>query len=161
MKNNTITIVLLAVALLMGFAIYQNPEFKNAFGLYDGSALEGSVASTTMDTASTSTTHSLITVESLSEGDTITSGQIVTGRARGYWFFEASFPVRVYDANNNELGVNIATANSDWMTEDFVPFTVNLNFATPTTPTGKIRFEKDNPSGETQFDDSYEMNINF
>ncbi len=161
MKNNTIIIILLAVVLLMGFVIYQNPEFRKALGVNGGSSLEDSVASTTTDTASTITTNSLISVESLSEGDTITSGQIVTGKARGPWFFEASFPVRVYDANSNELGVNLATADSDWMTEDFVPFTVNLSFATPTTPTGKIRFEKDNPSGETQLDDSYEININF
>lgn len=160
MKNNTIIITLLVVILLAGFVIYQNPKLKNALGIYSSTVSEDSVATSTTSVASSSS-HSLISTNNLSEGDTITNGQVVTGKARGYWFFEASFPVKIYDANDNELGVNIATADTDWMTEDFVPFTVNLNFATPTTPTGKIRFEKDNPSGESQFDDSYEVNINF
>lgn len=160
MKNNTIIITLLVVILLAGFVIYQNPKLKNALGIYSDPVSEDSLATSTASVATTSS-HSLISTNNLLEGDTIANGQVVTGKARGYWFFEASFPVKIYDANDNELGVNIATADTDWMTEDFVPFTVNLNFATPTTPTGKIRFEKDNPSGESQFNDSYEININF
>src|SRR3989344_9050623 len=45
-----------------------------------------------------------------------------TGEARGTWYFEASFPVQVRDPNGNLVGQGIAQAESNWMTEDFVPF---------------------------------------
>ena len=70
----------------------------------------------------------------------------VSGEARGTWYFEASFPVRVLDANGVELAVVPAQAQGEWMTEDFVPFEATLVFAA-TTPTGTVVFEKDNPSG--------------
>lgn len=77
----------------------------------------------------------------------ISSGLEITGEARGYWYFEASFPVVVYDAYGTELGAVAAQAQGDWMTEEFVPFKAKLSFATSTTETGYILFKKDNPSG--------------
>lgn len=77
----------------------------------------------------------------------IQSPLTVTGEARGTWYFEASFPVRLLDGNDNEIAVVPAQAQSDWMTEDFVPFSATLTFAKPATPTGTLVLEKDNPSG--------------
>ena len=71
----------------------------------------------------------------------------IKGWARGSWFFEASFPIKVVDASNNVIGSGIAQAQDDWMTEFFVPFEASINFSEPQTPTGLIVFEKDNPSG--------------
>lgn len=71
----------------------------------------------------------------------------VIGKARGSWYFEASFPVKVLDANGNALARGIAQAQSDWMTADFVPFKADIKI--PDTYIGKARLvlEKDNPSG--------------
>lgn len=71
----------------------------------------------------------------------------IKGEARGTWFFEADFPIKLIDADNNELGVGFARTSSDWMTEDFIPFEATLEFQTPTTEKGILILEKDNPSG--------------
>jgi len=85
----------------------------------------------------------------------------ITGRARGNWYFEASFPVRLFDANGNELALKPAQAQGDWMTTEYVPFSVTLTFVKPTTPTGTLILQKDNPSGESQFDDSVSIPVIF
>ena len=78
---------------------------------------------------------------------TVASPLTVTGKARGNWYFEASFPIRLFDGNGKELAVGIAQAQGEWMTTEFVPFQVTLNFTNPTTTTGTLVLEKDNPSG--------------
>jgi len=77
----------------------------------------------------------------------------ITGEARGYWFFEADFPIQLIDANGQLLGMAIARALSDWMTEEFVPFEANLDFQSPTTKKGTLILVKDNPSGLPEYDD--------
>ncbi len=69
------------------------------------------------------------------------------GRARGPWFFEASFPVYLLDADGDTLVVIPAQAEGEWMTTAFVPFKVTLTFAPPASPTGTLVLAKDNPSG--------------
>jgi hypothetical protein len=91
----------------------------------------------------------------------ISSPLVVEGEARGYWFFEADFPVRVFDSDGNELGVGIAQAQQEWMTEDFVLFRGEIEFLAPTTPTGRIVFEKDDPSGLPEHQDSVYFPIVF
>ncbi|MDO8559967.1 MAG: Gmad2 immunoglobulin-like domain-containing protein [bacterium] len=77
----------------------------------------------------------------------VKSPLVVTGAARGTWYFEASFPVILLDGNNKEIAVQPAQAQGEWMTEDFVPFLVRLEFTAPQTDTGTLVLEKDNPSG--------------
>lgn len=77
----------------------------------------------------------------------ITSPVKISGQARGYWFFEASFPVKIIDENGAVLGQNIAQTNENWMVEDFVPFALEIYFTESVTKTGYIVLEKDNPSG--------------
>ncbi len=91
----------------------------------------------------------------------VASPLTVTGKARGTWYFEASFPVRILDANNQELGVIPAAAQGEWMTEDFVPFSATLAFTAPTTATGTLVFEKDNPSGLPENDAALRVPVRF
>lgn len=76
----------------------------------------------------------------------ISSPLEIMGQARGEWYFEASFPIKLLDGNNNEVAHTLARAQSDWTTPDFVPFVSNLKFGRPTTPTGSLVFQRDNPS---------------
>jgi hypothetical protein len=71
----------------------------------------------------------------------------VVGRARGSWYFEAEFPIRLYDANDTLLTWASGRAQGEWMTRDYVPFAVVLNFAEPKTDEGTLVLEKSNPSG--------------
>ena len=62
--------------------------------------------------------------------DAVQSPLVVTGEARGTWYFEATFPVRLLDANGVVLVERYAQAEGEWMTEAFVPFRAELRFAT-------------------------------
>jgi hypothetical protein len=106
----------------------------------------------------------LIQVASPAPLDTVTSPLTLTGVARGYWFFEASFPIVVTDWNGLIIGEGYATAVGDWMTEEFVPFTSTVSFDVPVdTPykRGTIIFQKDNPSGLPERDDALEIPVQF
>ncbi len=106
--------------------------------------------------------NDLIFIDNPKPNDEISSPLNFSGRARGYWFFEASAPVRVYDANGLELGVGLATVEGgEWMTENFVPFLGSVIFSQPKTATGKVVFEKDNPSGLPEHDRKVEIPVRF
>ncbi len=91
----------------------------------------------------------------------IASPLTISGKARGNWFFEASFPVKLTDENGNELASGAAAAQSDWMTEDFVEFIATVEFATPTTPGGTLILQKDNPSGLAGHDNQLIVPVEF
>lgn len=103
----------------------------------------------------------LIIIDSPRPNALVTSPLEVTGQARGTWYFEASFPVKLLDGEGNQLVIIPAQAQSDWMTEDFVPFKATLEFETPTTATGTLILEKDNPSGLPEHDDSLIVPVRF
>jgi hypothetical protein len=84
----------------------------------------------------------------------VSSPLSITGEARGMWYFEASFPVELLDANGVVISQGIAQAQGDWMTENFVPFTATLSWASTTSATGTLRLKKDNPSGLPEHDAS-------
>lgn len=102
-----------------------------------------------------------IFVLSVSPGDVVASPLTVSGTAKGSWFFEASMPVSILDGQGNVVTTSIATADGEWMTESCVPFTANFVFDVPGTQTGTLRFQKDNPSGETAKDNYFDLPVQF
>jgi hypothetical protein len=103
----------------------------------------------------------LIVVENPRAREEISSPLFISGKVRGYWFFEASFPIELVDENNNLIAQTIAQAKGEWMTEDFVPFEATLNFVNPKTNKGFLIFRKDNPSGLKEHDDELRVPILF
>ena len=103
----------------------------------------------------------LIKVKSPSAGSIIKSPVLIEGEARGFWFFEASFPISVVDARGKELGIGIAQAKDEWMTENFVSFRAEIDFSLPETDTGFLILKKDNPSGLSEHDDELLIPIKF
>lgn len=92
----------------------------------------------------------------------ISSPLKIAGQARGTWFFEASFPVFLVDWDGLIIAQGIATAQDDWMTEDFVPFEATLEFEKPSYKNnGGLILKKDNPSGLPEYDDALEIPIFF
>lgn len=56
----------------------------------------------------------------------------------------------------------IAQAQADWMTEDWVPFTATLTFpAQLSGSVGQLILRRDNPSGESQYDASIVVPVQF
>ncbi|MEK7612244.1 MAG: GerMN domain-containing protein [Patescibacteria group bacterium] len=103
----------------------------------------------------------LIKITNPRPNEVVTSPLSITGEARGYWFFEASFPVELRDGNGNLLVQHYATAQGEWMTEDFVPYSSIISFTAPTTATGTLILRKDNPSGLAEHDDALFIPVRF
>lgn len=103
----------------------------------------------------------LIRLETPAPNQVVASPLTIKGEARGKWFFEASFPVKIVDGSSKVLGTAIASTTSDWMTDSFVPFTATLTFEKPTTDKGKLILEKDNPSGLSENADALEIPVKF
>lgn len=110
----------------------------------------------------TATADSLVRLATPAPGDTVSSPLLLRGEARGTWYFEASFPVRLLDAGGQEIAVTYATAQGEWMTTQFVPFTSTVTFVSPPAGTaGTLVLVKDNPSGEPEFDDERRIPVVF
>jgi hypothetical protein len=99
-------------------------------------------------------TADMITVELPFPGAVTGKTFTVIGKARGPWFFEASFPITVLDEKGMVLARGIAQAKSDWMTTDFVRFEAKI--VVPESYIGKavLVLQKDNPSGLPEKDAS-------
>lgn len=93
--------------------------------------------------------------------ETVKSPIKIEGRARGLWFFEGSFPIKLLDGNGKEIVTVVAQAQGDWMTENFVNFKATVEFGKPQTEKGVIVFEKDNPSGLPQNADKFRVPVVF
>jgi len=90
----------------------------------------------------------MIVVKTPHAGGVVGKEFIVTGEARGNWFFEASFPIEVVSMDGQILAGSIATAEGDWMTEGFVSFKSEI-IDLPSAYIGPatLILRKDNPSG--------------
>lgn len=104
----------------------------------------------------------LIEIESPVMGETVSSPLTITGTARGYWYFEASFPIEIRDSVGVIIANGYAEAQSDWMTESFVPFVATIAFpAQASGTTGTLILRKDNPSGDPSRDQHVAIPIAF
>ncbi|MCK9393602.1 MAG: GerMN domain-containing protein [Candidatus Paceibacterota bacterium] len=89
----------------------------------------------------------LIKVDFPTAGALIDSPLIIRGKARGSWFFEASFPIELIDNKNNVVATGVAMATANSLTEDFVPFESRMEFVNPEKRDGFLVLKNDNPSG--------------
>ena len=106
----------------------------------------------------------LIRLSSPRPGDTISSPLIIEGEARGFWFFEADFPVILTDWNGLIVAEHFASSTDDWMTENFVPFISTIEFEVPTSTVsnrGTLILRKHNASGLPEHDDALEIPVFF
>jgi hypothetical protein len=93
--------------------------------------------------------ENLIEVKTPLRGATVGSPLTITGQARGAWYFEASAPIELLDSKGNVIAQGHIDAQSDWMTENFVPFKATLTFPKqPKGSVGTLVLKNDNPSGD-------------
>lgn len=107
--------------------------------------------------------HPLLILKYPQENQTTTSPMKIVGEARGQWFFEATFPVVLTNWDGLIIAEGFATAQGNWMTEEFVPFTAELSFTPDITVSnrGSLILQKSNPSGLPENDDAYEITVFF
>lgn len=104
----------------------------------------------------------LIRIYSPRPNQVVQSPLTITGEARGFWFFEASFPVVLTDWDGLIIAQGIATAKSDWMTTEFVPFEARLTFIADKnaySDKATLVLRKDNPSSLPEHDDAFEIPV--
>jgi hypothetical protein len=106
--------------------------------------LEGETATSTATTTEEKKTLALI--DEPQANTLVSSPLVVKGRAPGSWYFEASFPVTLLDDKGNKIATTAASAESDPLTENFVPYSALLEFKTTAT-SGYLLLNNDNPSG--------------
>ncbi len=121
---------------------------------------DGQGASSSSSSVASSDAAVILRDVSVKPGDTLKSGDTVTGEARGPFYFEASFPVTLTDDKGTVLAQVPAQAQGEWMTEDFVPFKATLTFTTSAT-SGTLQLKNDNPSGEPERDIIIEIPVKF
>lgn len=146
MKNLGLPIGIFILAVLAGVAITILPGKSEA------------PATTSADPHA-----NLIVVDVPKAGTKLSSTTLtITGKARGIWYFEASFPIQILNASGIVIATLPAQAQSDWMTTEFVPFSATVTFpAQPAGSAGTIVLKKDNPSGDPVRDDSISVPIVF
>lgn len=105
--------------------------------------------------------NDFIKVDSPLINQVIQSPLKVTGEARGNWFFEANLPMHLEDANGAVIARSHNQAIGEWMTENFVPFEGTITFVAPTTNSGFLVIQKDNPSGLPEHDAEIKVPIKF
>lgn len=106
---------------------------------------------------STGLSDMIIVTEPVS-GDSASCPLHVSGGARGYWYFEATFPYDLVDGSGNLITTGSTSANGEWMTEDFVPFAFDI-FYTTAEQSGTLILKRSNPSGLPQNDMQLEIPI--
>lgn len=99
-----------------------------------------------------------VTVTTPRPNATVEQTFIIAGSAPGPWFFEASFPIKVIDANGNVILNWYAEAQGDWMTTDLVTFVATASTTGYVGPATLVLL-RDNPSGLPENDDSVEIPI--
>lgn len=110
----------------------------------------------------TTTANSDITVSLPVSGTSISSPVHLEGKAKGTWFFEASFPAELLNQNGEVIAQQPVQADGDWMTENFVAFNADLEFPQqPSGEKGTLILKKDNPSGLPENDASIKIPIIF
>ena len=104
----------------------------------------------------------LIRVDSPRPNQKISSPLAIEGEARGNWFFEGDFPIILVNWDGLIIAEGYATAQSDWITEDFVEFKAEIGFKRPEVYNmGTLILQKDNPSGLPENDDAFEIPVFF
>ena len=118
-------------------------------------------ASTSTQANPTSTASDSIHVRLPASHAHVSSPIHIEGEARNGWYFEATFPIRLLDAHEGVLGSTVAHSQTEWTKEGWIPFSADLSFSMPFTPTGTLIFEKDNPSGLPENDEHLLLPVTF
>jgi hypothetical protein len=146
-RNLSILIAIFIITLIAGAVVLFVPSNK---------------ANAPTNTTEKASIDDLIIVDVPTINAAISSPLTISGKARGYWFFEASFPIELQDAEGKKIAETYAQATEEWMTEEFVPFSLSFSFpAQKPGSKGTLILHKDNPSGEPQHDRSVSIPVTF
>ncbi|MDD4271187.1 MAG: GerMN domain-containing protein [Patescibacteria group bacterium] len=154
-----IVIILLIAVAILGIRFLSGPE--DTWLCQDGQWVKHGNPGAAMPIAACGERKQTgeISVAMPQPNQTISSPLIVEGLAIGNWYFEASFPIELIDGQGKILSQSHVQAQSDWMTENLVPFKGEINYQAAATTIGKLVFKNDNPSGLSQNEKKFEIPV--
>ncbi len=157
MNKKRVALITLSILLFLAgvFAVIRFVDFA------DFSICKREPVSYEEESKSKEETKSDIKVETPQPNDVVVSPFMVEGEARGTWFFEAVFPVKLVDEKGETITTAIATTQEEWMQEDFIPFQAEVQFKSPGTDKGFLILEKANPSGLPEHADEVKIPVRF
>ena len=158
-KNLALLIAAVIIVLLLGIIFVMLPSGT-------ANAPTNTATTTTQTGGEKASLDDLIVVDAPLIGASVTSPLTITGKARGTWYFEASFPIVLTDWDGRIIAEGHAEAVGDWMTTEYVPFKATLTYTTPTpgdpaVNRGTLILKNDNPSGEPARDKAVEIQVVF
>lgn len=160
-KNLALIVAAIIIVVLLGVIFMILPS---------GTANAPTNTATTTQTGTTggqkASFEDLIVVDAPLINAQVTSPLTITGKARGTWYFEASFPIVLTDWDGRIIAEGHAEAQGDWMTTEYVPFKATLTYTTPTpgdpsVNRGTLILKNDNPSGDPERDKAVEVQVVF
>ncbi|HRH93640.1 MAG TPA: Gmad2 immunoglobulin-like domain-containing protein [Candidatus Peribacteria bacterium] len=154
MRTLSTASLLLAATVGLAACMPAQPSGGTVPASSSSSSVASAMASSTPDMSE------MIRNLNVKNGDTLKTGMVITGEARGNWYFEASFPVNLVDDKGVLLAAVPAQAQGEWMTDDFAPFSAKLVFTTA-AKSGTLILKNDNPSGLPENDKSIEIPVLF
>jgi len=95
------------------------------------------------------------------DGATLKNPLIVLGQVPGSWSFEASFPAILKDSRGDVIAQAPARVLGEWTTNELVPFSVILPYASSVSGDGVLVLQRDNPSGLAENDDSIVIPVKY
>jgi outer membrane murein-binding lipoprotein Lpp len=102
-----------------------------------------------------------ITVYSPARNARVSSPLAVIGQVPGSWSFESSFPIVLKDSTGKVVAQGTGQVLGTWTTDQLVPFSAKLTYATVPSGKGTLTLQKDNPSGLAANEDTVSVPVQF
>jgi hypothetical protein len=147
---------LVVLALLAGLAFLKMDRENTPAPVVEEKEGEEEV---TPEITYTNSSADLVVVELPFPGAVVGKDFSVIGKARGTWFFEASFPLLLLDKDGAVLAQSYAMTADEWMTTEFVNFKGDFKVPEYYIGPATLILSKDNPAGEPRFDASLSFPI--
>jgi hypothetical protein len=156
MKSNAFWGIALLILIIAGVAVWAfvgEPVLAPTLATSTPQQNGGDTSQSTVDQL-----KARVVIDAPKSGAQVPKTFTVTGKAPGPWYFEASFGIEVRGAGGELLVQTYASALSDWMTIDDVPFKADISVPNYTGPATLI-LNRDNPSGLPENDASVSIPI--
>ena len=150
--------LVIAGLLLVIAGIFVAYETRHGASLSGPNATSTPISTSTPQVVYTNASTDDIVLNSPTPGITVGHSFSVTGQARGTWYFEASFPIEVTKPDGSVLVQTHGSAQGDWMTPDFVPFSASVDVGSY-RGLATLTLKRDNPSGMPSYDASISLPI--
>lgn len=157
-SRRTVVFLILLILALGGMIFYGSIPHIAPLSVPEIPSVVHEVPAPATQASPGTTLSSRVSVTSPKPGASVAAVFSVTGKAPGNWYFEASFPIIVSDADGNKIATSHGQAQGEWMTTELVPFTASIDVG---SYKGKatVNLLRDNPSGLPENDDSTSFDV--